>query len=147
MVGVVSLFEKFVSQILKGKTIFSLDKETIIKLIYSIPVLIKHAPKVKLMYYLVNDFLKGEYRDIELQTVAQIVAALIYLITPTDAIPDWLGPFGILDDVEVINMVWNLLEVEICKYGAWKLENLKRKGASWREIEDFEELYRSACEA
>jgi uncharacterized membrane protein YkvA (DUF1232 family) len=72
---------------------------------------------------------------------------LIYLITPTDAIPDWLGPIGFSDDVAVITMVWSLLENEICKYGAWKLENLKRKGASWREIEDFEELYRSACEA
>lgn len=39
-----------------------------------------------------------------------IVGALLYFISPIDAIPDMLTPFGFSDDIAVIAMVYKLIK-------------------------------------
>ncbi len=40
---------------------------------------------------------------------AEVVGALIYLLNPLDAIPDLL-PMGLVDDVALLGLTWNLVQ-------------------------------------
>ena len=45
---------------------------------------------------------KGEYRQISSQALLMVVAALLYFLTPLDAVPDWLVGVGFVDDLAVL---------------------------------------------
>jgi uncharacterized membrane protein YkvA (DUF1232 family) len=46
------------------------------------------------------------------QVKAMLAAALVYLVSPFDLLPDWLLGFGIIDDVGVVSLlVWLALRI------------------------------------
>lgn len=49
-------------------------------------------------------------------TKAIAVGALLYLVSPIDAIPDFIPVVGLLDDVGVIGLAVNTLNSELDKY-------------------------------
>lgn len=48
--------------------------------------------------------------DTPMKSKLMIVGALLYFVSPMDAIPDLLGPFGFSDDVAVIALVFKQLK-------------------------------------
>jgi len=57
--------------------------------------------KVRLMYAYVRD----PHESVKPKLL--IGAALLYLVTPADFIPDWFGLVGFVDDAAAIMYVWN----------------------------------------
>lgn len=51
--------------------------------------------------------------EISKKTKTMIAAALVYLISPLDAIPDFLAPFGFTDDATVIAALLGTLKLII----------------------------------
>ena len=49
-----------------------------------------------------------------------ITAALIYLVNPNDAVPDYLPGVGYLDDAAVMNFVFVSVKEDVEKYKEWK---------------------------
>ena len=66
----------------------------------------------KLLYKMVTD--KG-YK-ISGSTKAIIAGALMYVVVPTDLIPDFLAPLGLIDDATVVAIVMKSLSDEIESY-------------------------------
>lgn len=54
---------------------------------------------------LVRAYCNGSYREVPWKTALNAVLALAYLLSPFDAIPDFLPIIGFTDDVAVISMV------------------------------------------
>lgn len=54
--------------------------------------------------------LRSPDTDVPWKTKALIMAAVSYLVSPVDAIPDPLGKLGYLDDAQVIRLVWSRVE-------------------------------------
>ncbi|WP_425800751.1 YkvA family protein [Desulfitobacterium sp. Sab5] len=75
---------------------------------------------VLLLIDVVRDWKDGSYRDIPKRTIILLVAALLYLVTPVDMVPDFIPLTGLLDDVTVIGFVVNQVSQELEKYKAWK---------------------------
>ncbi|MCR5313382.1 MAG: DUF1232 domain-containing protein [Bacteroidaceae bacterium] len=74
------------------------------------------------LYFYVRDIVTGKYKDYNPANLLLVVAALIYLVTPTDVIPDFL-PVGFVDDVSVIGWVITQVSDEIKHYMDYKSNN------------------------
>lgn len=62
---------------------------------------------------------RGEYRGISRQALLAVVAALIYFVSPLDAVPDWLFAVGFLDDIAVLAWVMKTWRGELDVFRGW----------------------------
>ena len=63
---------------------------------------------------------RGEYRAISSQALLAVVGALLYFVTPLDAIPDWLIGVGLIDDLAVLAWVLRTWNDELLAFRAWR---------------------------
>ncbi len=75
---------------------------------------------VKTFSRLVQEVRKGSYKDISKKSVVMIVGALLYFVSPIDAVPDLLVGIGLLDDVAVIGFVASQMKQELDKFREWE---------------------------
>ena len=61
-----------------------------------------------------------EYLDTPWQTIILITAALIYFVSPFDAIADFLPVIGFVDDAAIITAVFASLSKDIEKFTTWE---------------------------
>jgi len=59
-------------------------------------------PYFQAMLRLIRDYADGAYRDVPESTLVVIVAAIVYVVSPLDVIPDALPAIGYLDDATVV---------------------------------------------
>ncbi len=76
--------------------------------------------KVRLLWMVLRDYANGTYRQVPWKAVAAIAAAVVYVVSPFDLVPDFLGPIGLTDDALVLAMTWGLVKRELRDYCAWK---------------------------
>lgn len=70
-----------------------------------------------------TDIVNGRYKDYNVTSLLMIVAAMIYLISPIDVIPDFILVLGLIDDVAIIGYVFSEVSVELDRYKEWKKNN------------------------
>lgn len=75
---------------------------------------------LKLLISIIKDYWAGEYREIPYMSLAAIVFALLYVLSPIDLIPDPIPVVGLLDDVLVMSVCLFLVEEDLLKYKEWK---------------------------
>lgn len=64
------------------------------------------------------------YRQVSWTPLVVIVGALIYFVTPLDAIPDALGAIGFVDDVTVISTAIQSVREELQQFRTWEQKAL-----------------------
>ncbi len=79
----------------------------------------KVREKLSLSISLLKDYVSGRYRDIPRSNLILIVAGLVYLVSPVDAIFDFL-PGGFIDDATILIWLFSLIEDELNQYASWK---------------------------
>ncbi len=82
----------------------------------------RYIEDVKLMISMIKDYWNGEYREIPWFTIAAIVAALLYVFSPIDLIPDFIPVIGVMDDVAVMAVCLTLIEQDLYNYKQWKIK-------------------------
>ena len=80
----------------------------------------RFVERIKVLVRLVKAYKNGSYREVQIQNVLLIVAALIYFVTPIDLIPDFIPITGLLDDFTVIVWVYNKVQEEIDRFLSWE---------------------------
>jgi len=75
--------------------------------------------RVRLLWMVLRDTVKGEYQ-LPWKAIAALVAAALYVLSPFDLIPDFLGLIGFTDDALVVALTWGLLKSELLEYCEWK---------------------------
>lgn len=68
------------------------------------------------MYNYVKDVSTGKYKSFNLTSLLLVVAALTYLVTPADMIPDFLPGAGLVDDVSLLAWAAKQVVDELDKY-------------------------------
>ncbi len=76
--------------------------------------------KLRLLWLVVRDYANGSYRKLPWKALAAVVAAVVYVVSPVDLIPDFLVPIGWTDDLLVLALTWGLVKRELRDYCAWK---------------------------
>jgi uncharacterized membrane protein YkvA (DUF1232 family) len=80
----------------------------------------KVMTKLRLLWMVVGDYAAGRYRRLPWRAVLLCAAAMAYVLSPFDLIPDWLVPIGWTDDLLVLALAWNAVKGELRDYCAWK---------------------------
>lgn len=74
---------------------------------------------------LTRAYAKGDYRELPMRTMVAAVAAVVYFVSPLDAIPDALPGVGFIDDAAVLLFVVKTISKDLDDYRAW--EQVKAK--------------------
>ena len=88
--------------------------------------LAKVKDKIVLMYDYVKDIITGKYTDYSMSNLAIIVAALIYVVSPLDLVPDMILALGLLDDVAIVTWAIGVVDTELTNYSEWKTKLLNK---------------------
>ncbi len=79
---------------------------------------------LNLLFSILKDYVKREYRVIPFWSIAAITAALLYVINPFDLIPDAIPVIGQVDDAMVVAACLSLVEKDLLAYKEWKEASL-----------------------
>ena len=90
------------------------------KNIIRIGLLARLFQDLKLLIPLIKDYWKGNYRDVSAKSIIIFAAALAYIFSPLDLIPDYIIGLGQIDDVAILGLALYFLEKDLLKYKGWK---------------------------
>lgn len=71
------------------------------------------------LFRLVKAWVTGEYRDEPKRTVLWALAAIVYFLSPLDAIPD-IFPGGYIDDIAFISFVVKRIRPQLDAFLEWE---------------------------
>jgi uncharacterized membrane protein YkvA (DUF1232 family) len=63
---------------------------------------------------------RGEYRLIPWRSMAMVIAAVLYFLSPLDAIPDFIPVIGFVDDAFIITFVMRAIRRDIQDFREWE---------------------------
>jgi uncharacterized membrane protein YkvA (DUF1232 family) len=81
------------------------------------------AEKIHSLVRMLRCYAAREYIDIPWQTIVLITAALIYFVSPFDAIADFIPFFGFADDIAIISAVFSSISQDVDRFTAWEAAN------------------------
>ncbi|MCB1616998.1 MAG: DUF1232 domain-containing protein [Pseudomonadales bacterium] len=84
----------------------------------------KYLGIVKTLFAMVKAYWSGDYREIPWYSIAAIVAALLYVLSPIDLIPDVIPVIGYVDDAMVIAACLKLVEEDMDNFERWQRSRL-----------------------
>jgi len=76
--------------------------------------------KTFLLGEFIKSYYKGTYREVDTFKLLLLFSAFVYLASPLDIIPNWLGFIGLFDEIILVIWVIETLNIELDKYQAWK---------------------------
>ncbi len=103
------------------------DPEKVISLLSKVKEIIAHnslrlgklLEPVQVFIRMVCDYANGSYREIAPGRILLIISALAYLVSPFDAIFDFL-PGGFIDDAAILTWLFASLKTEVDAYLLWE---------------------------
>lgn len=84
--------------------------------------------EVSTLIRMVTATVNRTYTDLPWQTLVAGLAALLYLVMPLDALPDFLPLAGFLDDAAVLGFVLKSIRDDIRRYQGWEEDRRPRSG-------------------
>jgi uncharacterized membrane protein YkvA (DUF1232 family) len=82
---------------------------------------------------LLHAYARGEYRVIPTATIVAVAGAVVYFVSPVDAIPDVIPGVGLVDDAAVIYFVIRAIASDLDDFRLWEREQAKAATARTRK--------------
>ena len=89
----------------------------------------KNVEDFKTLVRMVKAWLSRDYKGVPTSIIVYIVAAIVYFVTPTDFVPDFILGLGLLDDIAVLRWVMEKIKSDIEKFKKWEAEHESTKGS------------------
>lgn len=81
---------------------------------------------IPILVSMIRSYMKKEYTEIPVGTIIGVVAALIYFVSPIDAIADAIPVVGYIDDVVVVGWAIKMIHDDLQDYRQWREETNKK---------------------
>ncbi len=78
-----------------------------------------------LLFRLLKAWKDGSYRGLSLRTLASLVAALIYVVSPVDLMPDFIPGIGLIDDAAVLAFLLHSMAQDLAAFRAWEQSRVR----------------------
>lgn len=75
---------------------------------------------VNYMILLLQDYMKGEYRQMPYGSLILTTAAVLYFVVPFDFVPDFITGLGFVDDLAVVTLAVKQIDADLEKYKDWR---------------------------
>ena len=92
------------------------------KKLKKIPVGGRELSKLPVLVSMLKAYTRGTYRTFPKGTLLAIISALVYFVSPIDAIPDFIPGLGFADDAAVIAFCLNKIDSDVQKYQEWRVQ-------------------------
>ncbi len=79
-----------------------------------------YVEDLKLFMRLVSAWITRKYTNITSESLVYVVLALIYFVTPTDFVPDFIIGLGFIDDISVIVWVLDKIKIDVEEFKKWE---------------------------
>jgi uncharacterized membrane protein YkvA (DUF1232 family) len=66
-----------------------------------------------------------KYTEINKQTIMYCIVAVVYFVTPTDFVPDFILGLGYVDDLAVLTWVLSVIKDDVEAFKIWEKEKTK----------------------
>lgn len=83
----------------------------------------KNVDDLKTLIRMVRAWASRKYKNVSKQTIAYTIAAIIYFVTPTDFMPDFILGLGFLDDIAVLKWVMGQIKEDLEEFKKWEQSN------------------------
>ena len=84
-----------------------------------------HVADLKLLIRMTKSWLSRKYNGVSKQTIMYTVLAVVYFVTPTDFVPDFILGLGFVDDIAVLSWVLGVIKEDLELYRNWEKEKNK----------------------
>lgn len=98
-------------------------RQRIIDRVLSTETLAPYIEQVKLLFNMLQDYVKGNYREVPWWSIGSIATALLYILAPLDALPDFIPVAGFLDDAVVLKLCLDLVVKDLEQYRLFRSNN------------------------
>lgn len=88
---------------------------------FPIPIFSDVINDIPKLIWLIRDYVNHRYTAIPYASIVAVVAALIYLVSPIDLIPDAIPIAGMLDDMGVLTIVFKVIDSDLEDYWNWHM--------------------------
>ncbi|MBK9306463.1 MAG: DUF1232 domain-containing protein [Nitrospira sp.] len=69
---------------------------------------------------------RGSYRGLSVRTIVSLAAALLYIISPMDLLPDFIPGIGLLDDAAVLGLLLHSIAQDLAAFRVWEQHDERR---------------------
>jgi uncharacterized membrane protein YkvA (DUF1232 family) len=76
--------------------------------------------KLKASIRMVRSSVRREYREVPWQSLVLIMTGVIYFVTPTDALPDFIPLLGFTDDVAILTAILSSISGDLDRFLEWE---------------------------
>lgn len=95
-----------------------------------------YVEDLKTLIRMAKYWVSRKYTGMGTQTILYTIVAVVYFVTPTDFVPDFLLGLGFVDDIAVISWVLGLIKEDLEKFKLWELEKKMKTSNKDEEIND-----------
>ena len=78
-------------------------------------------PYFQTMLRLIRGYYRGEYHEVTESTLVIIIAAVIYVVSPLDVIPDAIPAIGFLDDATIVALALQRTRQDLDDFMLWEI--------------------------
>jgi len=119
---IISKAENAVSSNQKMQTILTLAKDKLDELQHDEKLPHHFLKGLRLIAAMIKDHFSGNYKAFSGSTIFMFVLGLVYFVTPTDLIPDFIPVLGFTDDIALILYIFKKFGEDIKAYRKWREE-------------------------
>ncbi|MDH4084058.1 MAG: YkvA family protein [Nitrospira sp.] len=73
-----------------------------------------------LLARLLKAWKRGSYRGLSMRTIVSLAAALLYIMSPIDLMPDFIPGIGLIDDAAVLALVLHSIAQDLAAFRVWE---------------------------
>ena len=78
-----------------------------------------------LLFRLLKAWKDGSHRGLSVRTLASLIAALLYVLSPVDFMPDFIPGIGLIDDAAVLAFLLHSMAQDLAAFRVWEQGRVK----------------------